>query len=338
MGKQSFIKWNPSKDTLKTIELVNGIIDNYLSMGYNLTLRQLYYQLVSEDLIPNKQSEYKKLGTIVAKGRMSGRIDWSAIEDRVRSVVKRQHWEKPGDIIKAAANSFHTDHWRDQETYLEVWCEKDAVSNIIEPVCDEYDVPFMANRGYSSVTAMYEAANRLFSKFERRLTAKESELFDNGELDVDFHKNIIILYFGDHDPSGLDMIRDIEDRIRLFLLNGCDEDGDMTDARKNHMDYHSKEFEVIPVALNKSQIRQYNLPKNPAKSDDSRYKEYVNKHGDSSWELDALKPQVLSELVKSEILEYLDVDKFNAIEAENKTERAKLIKLAEKYNEGGLSE
>ena len=275
---EQFLKWNPQSGSRYLLEHIETILNEYEGMGYRLTLRQLYYQLVSRDIIANKISEYNRLGNVVSRGRLAGIIDWSMIEDRVRRPVHNTHWDSPSHILNRAKDSYYRSKWEDQNNYIEVWCEKDAVSNILEPVCSQYDVLFMANRGYSSQTAMYNG----YQRFD--MAAAES-------------KNIHLFYFGDHDPSGIDMVEDIQKRLGLFLY------GDPDDIFN----------QVTRVALNMDQILQYNPPENPAKTTDSRYQKYVEKYGESSWELDALDPGVLSELVKDSILDYCDMEIFDTI-------------------------
>lgn len=224
--KEFFEEWNPSKKSKWLIAQINEILGDYEAQGYELTLRQLYYQLVSRDLIPNNVSEYNKVGNVVSRGRLAGLIDWRMIEDRVRVPKSRAHWESPQEILKQATNQYYRDRWKNQEYYIEVWCEKDAVSNILEPVCHKYDVTFLANRGYSSQSAMYNASQR----------------FDRA---VQEGKEISIIYFGDHDPSGIDMTRDIIDRQSLFLQ-------------------HDASNDVIRAALNMDQVEEYRPPENPA--------------------------------------------------------------------------
>ncbi|WP_342416245.1 hypothetical protein NST83_01070 [Paenibacillus sp. FSL R10-2782] len=183
-------------ESLRLIEKVNGIIDEYSSMGYSLTLRQVYYQLVARDVIPNNERSYKNLGNLISDGRMAGLIDWSAIEDRTRNLRKNSHWSTPGSIIHSAAYSFAYDKWEDQENYVEVWVEKDALVGIVGQVCEELDVPYFSCRGYVSQSEMWAAAQRL--------------------EDVAGQKDIHIIHLGDHDPSGKDMSRDICDRLELF--------------------------------------------------------------------------------------------------------------------------
>lgn len=183
-------------DSLRLIEQVNGIIYEYQQMGYSLTLRQVYYQLVARDIIPNSGRSYKNLGNLISDGRMSGLIDWSAIEDRTRNLRKNSHWDSPGSIIHSAAYSYAIDKWADQDNYVEVWVEKDALVGIVGQVCDKLDVPYFSCRGYVSQSEMWSAGQRL--------------------QDFEGQKDIHIIHLGDHDPSGKDMSRDIVDRLELF--------------------------------------------------------------------------------------------------------------------------
>lgn len=289
--KKKFIEWKPSGNSSNLIDKSNEILDDYNKQGYILTLRQLYYQLVSRDIIANKVKSYTMLGNIISNGRLAGLIDWEMIEDRSRSYRTNSHWNSPKEILDAAASSYYLNRWEDQHYYVEVWCEKDAVSNILQPVCSKWDVLFMANRGYSSQSAMYNAYQRIYYKIREG-------------------KKIKIIYFGDHDPSGIDMTRDIEDRLGTFLFSSFED--------------------VNRVALNLDQVKKYNPPENPAKSTDSRYQSYIEKFGYSSWELDALEPKILADLVEKTILKYVDLTIFKTIERKEKEEIQFIKDIAER--------
>lgn len=183
---------------MELIERCNTIIADYTAQGFVLTLRQLYYQLVSRDVIPNKQTEYKRLGSIVNDARLAGLIDWLAIEDRTRDLRSLNHWDEPSEIVQACADQFRVDLWEGQPYRPEVWIEKDALIGVIEGVSNELDVPHFSCRGYTSQSEMWVAAQRL-KKYARA-----------GQKPIIFH-------LGDHDPSGKDMTRDITDRLRLFM-------------------------------------------------------------------------------------------------------------------------
>ncbi len=289
--KEFYQKWNPNKQSLYLLEHINVILDNYKSQGYQLTLRQLYYQLVSRGIIPNNTTEYSKLGSVVSKGRLAGMIDWYMIEDRGRTPFTRSHWDSPKEVLETAMKSYYRSRWEDQDYYVEVMSEKDAVSNIIQPVCRKWDVTFTANKGYSSLSALYETSLRM----------------RNAMID----KRTIVIYLGDHDPSGIDMTRDITDRLYMFL----EEDAPT----------------VIRIALNMNQVQQYNPPENPAKTTDSRFKKYADQFGESSWELDALEPKVLETLVEDEITKVIDFEAWKEVEELEHEHKERLQEIADDF-------
>src|SRR6266550_3926958 len=121
MPKHCYVSRNFSASSVQVIEQANEIIATYTAQGYDLTLRQLYYQFVSRDLIPNRQSEYKRLGSIINDARLAGFIDWDAICDRTRELRDLAHWESPASIVKAVARQFRIDKWATQPHRVEVW-------------------------------------------------------------------------------------------------------------------------------------------------------------------------------------------------------------------------
>jgi hypothetical protein len=282
-------------DALKVIETANEIIADYQQQGFSLTLRQLYYQFVSRDLIPNADKEYNKLGDIIDRGRLAGLIDWEAIEDRTRIVRENSHWDSPSDIIDSAAASYRNDLWRNQKTRVQVWIEKDALVGVIEGICRRLDVACFSCRGYSSQSAMWRAAMRFrdYWKKDRQKT--------------------VILHLGDHDPSGVDMSRDIQERLSLLS--------------------NYAPVTVHRIALTMAQVRQYNPPPNPAKITDSRSTSYIEQYGDQSWELDALEPRVLVALIDKHIKALRDDVVFLKDYKKQEYDRRRLTAGAEQWNE-----
>jgi hypothetical protein len=304
----------------------NAIIAEYAAQGYDLTLRQLYYQFVSRDLIPNRQSEYKRLGDIINDARLAGLVDWEAIVDRTRNIRALPHWSDPAAIVKAAANSFAVDKWADQPRRVEVWIEKDALVGVFEPVCQELDIPLFSCRGYTSQSEVWGAAQRL----EAYLAAGQE---------------VVILHFGDHDPSGLDMTRDIRERLRLFLLGDWirheDERRTFT-SNEERRDWLISEhgirgwdtrLDVRRLALTWDEVQQYSPPPNPAKSTDARYRKYRAEFGDQSWELDALEPTVLGQLVRDEVDAILDHDRWGAAVKREEAGAARLQAVSARWAE-----
>jgi hypothetical protein len=286
--KQKFIDRKFGVPALKMVELCNTIIAEYQAAGYMLTLRQLYYQLVSRAAIPNKDTEYKRLGDVINDARLAGLVDWEAIEDRGRFVRAHAHWQEPADIVESASQQFRVDMWENQAFRPEVWVEKDALVGVVGVPAGRFDIPYFSCRGYTSVTALYEAATRLH-RYKRQ-----------GQTPM-------IIHLGDHDPSGIDMTRDIRDRLGIFGLH----------------------LEVKRVALNMDQVEQYTPPPNPAKVTDSRYDGYMVKFGEESWELDALEPSVLDAVVTSAIEGMIDQDKWDKQQKRQDKGRRVLIDAAE---------
>lgn len=269
---------------------IDAVVNYYISIGIKLTNRQLYYQLVGKDLIPNKNKVYKKVCTFLTDTRYAGMVDWEAIEDKEREPSKPSEWNNVSDLISSAVQAYRLPRWKDQDYYVEMYCEKKAGINTLKPIAEKYHIYFGFNKGYSSASAMYDLAKRIKDKIE------------DG-------KKAIILYFGDHDPSGLDMVNDIRKRIKEFLEEG--------------KEYTEPNFEVIPVALTMTQIKKFNPPPNPAKLTDPRAKKYVEKFGDVSWELDSIDALELRKIAKSSVLDYLDIDKYeNWLEKEKKEKQA----------------
>lgn len=258
--------------TMEIIAQADGIISEYRDQGFNLTLRQLYYQFVARGLLPNRQSSYNRLGRTLSEARLAGLIDWDAIVDRTRALNGFSTWESPEDILEAARQSYREDKWEFQPKYIEVWVEKEALAGVVQQACAEYEVPSFSCRGYVSQSEMWAAAKRM----ARRIADD---------------KQPVILHLGDHDPSGIDMTRDIMDRLWTFGVG-----------------MHT---EVKRIALNWDQIEQYNPPPNPAKVSDSRFEEYRRMYGEDSWELDAMEPGQLSELIQETVSLHMDKNEWD---------------------------
>ena len=294
MSRVCYIPRDFSAGSIELIEKANEIIADYQAQGFTLTLRQLYYQFVARAIIPNKQTEYKRLGSIINDARLAGLVDWEAIEDRTRNVNTFSAWDSPADIIKSAAASFRIDKWADQPYRVEVWIEKDALVGVVEPACTAYDVPYFACRGYTSQSEQWRAALRFARQHK------------NGQTPV-------VLHLGDHDPSGIDMTRD--NRDRLELLSG------------------GVEIEIDRLALNMSQVEQHRPPPNPAKMTDARFNGYAEKFGDKSWELDALDPRVIDRLIRAAIKKRLDAKKWKAACAAEADQRLMLEAVSDNWDD-----
>ncbi len=275
------------------LEQANAIIGEYQADGFSLTLRQLYYQFVSRGLLENNLRNYKKLGDTISKGRRAGVISWEAIVDRTRFLRRGNTWASPAEIVEASANQYRRDLWEDQSSYVEIWFEKDALLGVFERAAEEFRLPIFSCRGYASDSEIWAAAQRLVAKRRQG-------------------KAVTILHFGDHDPSGIDMTRDIDARLDLFGEGA---------------------FEVRRLALTIAQVKKYNPPPNPAKETDSRFDDYKEKYGVESWELDALEPKLLAKIVRSNVLPLLNQSIWQESKDQEQTERDQLQTVSIKWDE-----
>lgn len=266
MPKKCYVAKKFRDSSLELIDKINKVIDEYSAQNYTLTLRQCYYQLVAHGIIENNQNVYKTTGSLINDARLAGLIDWNAIEDRTRNLQSLSHWSSPQSVIQSAAACYMRDTWLRQDYHVEVWVEKEALANVVGRVANELDVPYFCCRGYVSQSEMWSAAQR-FIQYENR------------------GKSCVIIHLGDHDPSGIDMSRDIKERLKMFGV---------------------QELIFRRVALNFDQISLYNPPPNPAKTTDSRYASYIDNYGAESWELDALEPKVLHDLITKNVTEFMD--------------------------------
>lgn len=261
------IKYEEHKFNARSFELiehVNAVIAEYSRQGYELTLRQTYYQLVARGFIENSEKSYKRIGDLINNARLAGLINWEAITDRTRELRGGNCNVPPAEIIKDDARFFSLDKWTNQPNYVEIWVEKDALIDVVGSACFRTDTPYFSCRGYCSQSEMWQAAQRFIRKGNR--------------------EGRYLIYLGDHDPSGIDMTRDVADRLKLF--------GASVDVRR--------------VALTMEQIKTFNPPPNPAKITDRRAVAYIKRWGHESWELDALEPKFITQLIQGEISALMD--------------------------------
>jgi len=277
---------------LAMIEKANEILGEY---DTKLTVRQLYYQFVSRDLIPNTPRSYQNMTVLVTDARYAGLIDWDALEDRGREVSAPLQFNNLRERVDLALNNYRLPRWEDQPVYAELWVEKQALAGVLKPLADRFHAPLMVNKGYSSASAMYESAERI------------NEATGSG-----YDKESIIFYLGDHDPSGEDMVRDIQARLEEFGVEN---------------------LEVRKLALTMAQIRQFNPPPNPAKLTDSRAKAYIEKFGNESWEVDALPPRELTRIITRAFESVIDRTKMDAVIARENSDKERLRELVKSIEE-----
>lgn len=242
-----------------------------------MTLRQVYYQLVSRLILENKQTAYKRLSAVLVEARETGQVPWDAMEDRSRHILGSPSLNAISDADTSAWSTINyvetssgivADKWLYQEWYVEVWLEKQALEGVFEAVTGDMEVVLMPGRGYSSATFVKEAHDR----------------FQEAAME---EKKLAVLYFGDYDPSGMDIERYVHDKM---------------EAHGTYLDAFAR------IALTLEQIKEYKLPPVPAKKSDSRRDAFVAVHGDMAVELDALNVRVLKSLIAAGIQEFWNED------------------------------
>jgi len=313
MSKTAYVSKRFRKATLAIIADANAILTEYKALGYDLTLRQLYYKCIARDLFPeewidekynikhglapdtkNTIKNYKRFGKTVSEGRMAGLLDWSQLVDRTRRLSGLRQYSNPESAVNSLSQIYHIDMWANQPCYVEAWVEKDAMVDILRQACNPWDVPYGSTRGYTSSSACHEMALRL---------RQEAHSHEAG---------VHIIHLSDHDPSGIDMARDLQDRFELF--------------RVPDVHFHR-------IALTMEQIEEKDPVPNPAKLTDPRAEGYIARFGDKSWELDALEPSDIDKLVTKAIMDIVDVDRWNESCEEEKRGRSVLVQVSQQWDD-----
>ncbi|MGB9002849.1 MAG: hypothetical protein WCC52_03470 [Nitrosotalea sp.] len=270
------------------VRATNDIIEQYDIL---LTVRQIFYRLVSNGFIQNTINSYKLFDRMITRGRERGDIDTRSIVDRARQVIGGDYgYASVQDFVRSKISELEDTEqytrrvWDGQPQYVELWVEKDALATLFSSIADGYRVVTYPSRGYSSFTKVYEAINNRFSLYGDR--------------------PITILHFSDHDPSGLNMTEDIQSRLYRY----------------------GSHARVKRIALTHTQVRQFRLEPMPTKISDSRWREYSLQYGSQCWELDALPPNELQNIIRDAIKAHVDVSRWNKTFREIEKEKRSLQK------------
>lgn len=293
MAKICYVPKNFSPERLDRLAKAQKVVTQFKALGFVLTLRQCFYQFVKNNWIENNERSYENLGTLISDARIAGHLDWDMFEDRTRNIKGLSHWDSPRELLEAAAAQFRLDWWDGQPVKPEIWVEKEALSNIVERVARRNDVNYLCCRGYMSQSEMHTAAQRFTDK---------AKYWD---------QQSVIIYIGDHDPSGMDMSEDIKRRLQMFQAD----------------------VPVLRVALNMDQIRAYDMPPNPAKLSDGRAAKYIEQYGPESWELDAFDPVALDNLLDSAVKDQIGKpERYELQQRRQDDYRSELAAFAAKYD------
>jgi len=243
-------------------------------------------------VIEKTEQAYKRVCDVSANMRVRGDLPYGKIADGSRQRRRASQWRSARDLMESAVGQYRKDYWLHQPEHIEVWCEKDALSVVLLPLCDQWGVHYVAARGNPSITLIYESA---------------IDMFDHEQPDT-------IVYVGDHDASG----RGISDRL------------------EEQFAMHEIDVVVERVAVNPDQIAAYGLPTRPGKKSDSQQAKFAAEFGDASVEVDALPPNVLTDIVTQAITSRIDWEKWIADARSEEVERASLDGFMENLTALGI--
>jgi hypothetical protein len=273
-GRRTGAEITAIKDTLVEI----------LESEHPMTVRQVFYQMVSRGAIGKTEGEYKTtVCRLLTDMRLAGEIPYGWMTDNTRW-MRKPHTHGSAEVaLSEIARAYRRALWDDQDAYVEIWVEKDALAGVCYDVTEPWDVPLMVTRGYASITFLHEAAEALSAQ----------------------GRPVHLYYFGDYDPSGVDIPLKVEQRLRQFAP-----DCDITFQR---------------MAVTPEQIIALNLPTRPTKTSDSRARAFAGK----SVELDAIPPAKLREIIDNCITQHVDPDRLARTEMIEREEQNALFAFRE---------
>lgn len=283
MPKKEFYRTSSIKRERRTrseVDFIKQGLIAVLNEYHPMTVRQVFYQMTSRGYIPKTEQSYR--GTIcrlLSELRLSRVIPFGYISDNTRWMRKPKTFDSMEDMLNLNKETYRRALWSSQPVYLEIWIEKDALAGVVYDVTEQWDVPLMVTRGYASLSYLYEAA----------------QVYETAG------KPVYIYYLGDYDPSGVDINRSVESRMREFAPNA---------------DIHFERIAITP-----DQIKLFNLPTRPTKPSDTRSRKFES---DTSVELDAMEPQLLRELVEHHITKHVNTEEWVRLQQIEKLERQSL--------------
>jgi len=253
-----------------------------------ITGRGIGYKLFTSGLIPSMaNSEMQRVYRLLRVAREQGDIPWEWIVDETRSLERTATWDNPEQYARCVARSYRRDFWNQQPVRCEVWSEKGTVRGVLQPVLDQYAVGFRVMHGFASATAVYDVAQD-----------------DDG-------RDLIALYVGDYDPSGL-------------FMSECD--------LPNRLEkYGGAHVELRRIALTREQVRDLSSFPAADKKKDKRYSWFTSNYGSRCWELDAMDPRDLRDCVEQAIVELIEPEAWRRCEIVNRAEQENLRTVLEKW-------
>jgi DNA-binding PadR family transcriptional regulator len=273
--------------TKAEMESIRDAIFISLYTDHPQTIRQLFYRLTVDGVIAKTEAEYKTVVRLTGEMRRAGALAFEWIADSTRWMRKPRTFDSLEAALQITAQTYRRSLWAESSHYVEIWIEKEALAGVLVDVTHEFDVPLMVTRGYPSISFVQSAAEAMNERDQ--LT--------------------FVYYLGDHDPSGVDISRKLEEDLN-----------DFTDGLV--------EFERI--AVTSVQIEWWQLPSRPTKKTDTRARNF----GGESVELDAIPAPELRELVRDAIEDHVDAHQLHVLRTVEAEERRVLVEMAASFNGG----
>ena len=285
-----------------TVELGQGAHDILAASAWAMTLRQLYYALVSAFAIPKTEAAYNKLKQVMRDLREDGTVPWEWLVDHTRSVFAPRTWNGIEDLLADTAKLYRRDLMRQQDVAIQLWAESDSIGSVISEVADRYTIPTFIGRGYAARGYLWAAAR----------DAVEAMQAD---------KAVHILHAGDFDASGVDIFRDVEDTLRLYataVLWRTSVTSVRRDVSPDRLRDLTDWLHFERIALTQKQVDAHGLPMRPPKASDPRTKNFT---GRGVVEIEALPVDVLLAIVEQAIVDRIDPDTLRVAEQAEASER-----------------
>lgn len=268
--------------TREEIAAIRAAILAALTEDHPMTVRQVFYRLVALRIIAKTEAEYKTtVGRLLTQMRIEGEIPFAWIADNTRWQRKPRTFSSLEEALRRTAQTYRRAVWDNQPAYVEIWLEKDALAGVLYEETAEWDVPLMVTRGYPSLSYLYEEAEEIGAQ----------------------EKPAYLYYFGDFDPSGVDIPRNVEARLREFAPEA--------------------EIHFERVAVTPAQIAEWDLPTRPTKQTDSRSRRFAGE----SVEVDAIPPRTLRSLVRECIERHVNERALHVLRVAEASEREWFHKL-----------
>ena len=287
-----------------------------------MTLRQLYYALISVGAIAKVETAYGKLKRVMRDLREDGSVPWERLVDHTRSVFKARTWEGIEGLLADSARLYRRDLMRQQGVAVQLWAESDSIGSVIAQTADRYTIPTFIGRGYSARGYLWAAARDAVAAHQAG-------------------KKVVILHVGDHDPSGEDIFRDVEETLRLYALTidwaarvifSGTSAGSVSEVRRSlegevrayggslgeELRGWTRWLDVERLALTPEQVDEYSLPVRPPKSSDVRTAKFT---GAGAVEVEALPVEALLGIVEDAILKRIDPEALRTAKVAEQSER-----------------